>query len=77
LWIPRHQGIQGWYWAMKKQIDCPRKVLMEPFPARLLLRLSSSSLGAIGIREPRPPVLFASTGLYSELCSPSFNPHVS
>jgi hypothetical protein len=28
---------------------------------------SSSSLGATALREPWPPVLFASTGLYPEL----------
>ena len=34
----------------------------------LLLGLSSSSsLGATALREPWPPVLFASTGLYPEL----------
>jgi hypothetical protein len=32
-----------------------------------LENLSSSSLGATALREPWPPVLFASTGPYPEL----------
>jgi hypothetical protein len=33
----------------------------------MLVRLSSSPLGATALRDPWPPVLFASTGLYPEL----------